>query len=412
MQRNGLTVLFIHYDFPSQFRGLVAHYLARPGVRVAAIQQACASAPFEGVHYATYQVAGQPPAGTHAYARNLEAQVRRGAAVLEAAARLRAQGVVPDLIYVHPGWGEALFLEQAFPEAKRIVYCEFYYRMSGADVGFDPEFPAPPELGPVLAMQNTAVLHALNACHAAVSPTLWQKQGHPAHWRPLIEVIHEGIDTDLVRPDPSAALHLGPGLPVLRAGDEVVTFVSRDLEPYRGFHTFMRALPELLARRPGCRVLVVGKDGPGYGPNPPEGLTWRQKHLAENRIDLSRVHFLGAVPYNVYLKLLQVSACHIYLSYPFVLSWSCIEAMSAGCLMVGSATTPVMEAIEHGVNGLLTDFFDPSALASTVAAVLESPSRFAHLRAAARHTAVTRYDHSRVCLPAHLRMAQRVLEGR
>jgi len=411
MQRNGLTVLFVHYDFPSQFRGLVAHFLGQPGVRVAAIQQACGSAPQEGVYYATYELVGQPPAGTHPFARNLEAQTRRGASVLEAAWRLRSQGVVPDLIYVHPGWGEGLFLEQVFPEARSIVYCEFYYRSTGADVGFDPEFPAPPELGPILAMQNTAALHALNTCHAGVTPTHWQKQGHPAHWHPLIEVIHEGVDTDLVRPDPSAVLHLGPGVPPLRAGEEIVTYISRDLEPYRGFHTFMRSLPELLARRPGCRVLVVGKDGPGYGPNPPPGLTWRQKHLAENPVDLSRVHFLGGVPYHVYLKLLQVSACHIYLTYPFVLSWSCIEAMSAGCLLVGSATAPVMEAIEHGVHGLLTDFFDPSALAATVAHALESPARHAHLRAAARQRAISHYDHSRVCLPAHLRLARRVLEG-
>jgi len=414
MPRDKLTALFVHKDFPSQFQGLVSHFLKRPDTTVAAVCEESASASVSGVITSRYPRQTPLETRAHPFAAMLERYIRRGAAAREAALRLKASGVEPDIIYAHPGWGEALFLAEVFPRSRRVAYCEFYYRMEGADVGFDPEFPTPPLLAPVLTVLNVPTLLALNDCHAAVSPTRWQHGGFPPHWRERIRVLHEGVDTELVKPDPAATLELPCGT-ALRAGDEVVTFIARTLEPYRGFHTFMRCLPELLARRPGCTVLVVGRETRGYGPNPPEGQgSWAAKYLRENPVDLGRVRFLGTLPYPLFVKALQISACHVYLTYPFVLSWSLIEALAAGCLVVASDTAPLAEVIDHGRNGLLVDFFDPLALAGTIARVLAAPRETASMRREARRTAVERYDRRSVCLPAHLELAARLLgkEGR
>jgi glycosyltransferase involved in cell wall biosynthesis len=194
----------------------------------------------------------------------------------------------------------------------------------------------------------------------------------------------------------------------LSAGDEVVTYVARNLEPYRGFHVFMRALPGLLRARPRARVLIVGGDQVSYGSKPADGETWRARMLAEvgGQIDAGRVHFLGRLPYESYLRLLQVSAVHAYLTYPFVLSWSMLEAMAAGCMVVGSRTAPVEEVIKHGENGWLVDFFDHRQLAEALAGALEERSRLDGIRQAARRTVVERFDLTTVCLPRQLEILQ------
>lgn len=410
MTRKKLTVLFVHKDFPGQFHGLVSHFLKRSDTTVAAICERSRSAPVSGVHYANYSKPDDTRPDVHPFTTIHDRFIRRGVRALEMANRLKKERVIPDIVYSHPGWGEALFLADVFPYSKRIAYCEHYYRMQGADVHFDPEFPPPQYLPPILTIQNTPTLHGLNDSHAAVSPTLWQRDGFPKHWREKIHVIHEGVDTDLVKPDPGASYTLPNGR-TLHAGDEVVTYISRDLEPYRGFHTFARALPRLLKLRPAATVLVAGNNGPGYGPHPPEDEgTWVNKYLRENPVDPGRVHFLGTLPYPSFVKALQISACHVYLTYPFVLSWSLIEAMAAGCLIVGSATPPISEVIEHGRNGLLTSFFDANTLADIIAEALANPADTATLRQAARETAVTKFDRKRVCLPAHLELAEKLLQ--
>ena len=229
----------------------------------------------------------------------------------------------------------------------------------------------------------------------------------PEAYQEGISVIFDGIDTQVVKPDPQAVFIFGDRS--FSVGDEVITFINRNLEPQRGYHIFMRALPEILRRRPNAVALIVGEDGVSYGLPPANGNSWKQIFLDEvkNRLDLSRVFSLGRIAYVEYLRLLQISACHVYLTYPFVLGWSCIEAMSAGCLVVGSATPPVQEVIEHDKNGLLVDFFDVDALADTVADCLARPVHYAHLRTAARQTVVTRYDLNTVCLPAQMRFVER-----
>lgn len=391
-------ILFIHQNFPGQF-GALAQSLAASGHEVVALGVQPRTVP--GVRVLRYRP--EPPAVPSAVpaARELEVKLVRGLACAAALQRLRGEGFVPDTIVAHPGWGEALFCPDVFPQARLLVFAEFFYRAEGADVGFDPA------LGPVddaqrvaLRLKNTVLLHALHAADGGYAPTAWQHAQIPPPYRTRFEVIFDGIDTDRVAPDPAARVALAGG-PVFAPGDEVVTFVNRHLEPYRGFHVFMRALPEILARRPQAQVLIVGRDGAGYGRAPADGRSWREHLLAElgPRLPAGRVHFLGAVPYAQYLRLLQVSACHVYLSVPFVLSWSCLEALSAGCVVVGSATPPVQEFIAHGRNGLLVDFFDTAALADQVCRVLAEPAAQQPLRAAARAGVQGALDLRRHCLP-------------
>ena len=359
-----------------------------------------------GVNIVGYPAPAPASARTHHYVRPLESSVRRGQEVVRACRELAQRGFVPDAIHAHPGWGEALFLRDIFPKARLTLYCEFYYHAQGTDVGFDPEYPATFDDTLRVRMKNAASLMSLERMDAGVSPTRWQHGLFPRMFRNRIEVIHEGVDTDFVKPDPAAELQLpGTGLK-LTARDEVVTYIARNLEPYRGFHIFMRAIPEIQRLRPHARILIVGDDDVSYGKTLPDGESYRKKMLDEvgARIDMSRCHFLGTLPYETLLRLYQISSVHVYLTYPFVLSWSMLEAMAAGCVVVASKTAPVTEVIEDRKNGLLVDFFDGVDIAQRVAEALERRDELGGLRRQARRTVVARYDLKRVCLPAHLKL--------
>jgi glycosyltransferase involved in cell wall biosynthesis len=334
--------------------------------------------------------------------RDFEVKVVRGLSALGAFVALRDEGFVPDVVVAHPAWGEALFCKDVWPGARLLVFSEFFYSADGADAGFDPEFAHEDLAARVrLRLKNTVHLHGLHAANAGYAPTRWQRDQVPAEYRDKLEVVFDGIDTARVAPDPAAVVQLAKAGVRLAAGDEVVTFVNRNLEPYRGFHVFMRALPALLAARPDAHVLIVGGDDVSYGSRPAGGGTWRQRLLQEVGAALppGRVHFLGKLPYADYLRVLQVSACHVYLTYPFVLSWSCVEALSAGCVVVGSRTGPVEEVIIDGDNGLLVDFFDTQALVDRVAGVLADPARYRPMRERARASVVAQYDLRTHCLP-------------
>jgi glycosyltransferase involved in cell wall biosynthesis len=194
----------------------------------------------------------------------------------------------------------------------------------------------------------------------------------------------------------------------LTVQDEVITFVSRNLEPCRGYHRFVRSLPEIMARRPKAHVLIVGGDGVSYSAPSAEGLSYRQIFLEEvkEQVDWSRVHFLGKIPYADFLCVLQLSSVHVYLTYPFVLSWSMLEAMAAQALVVGSATAPVTEVIRHGENGLLVDFFSSEGLVNAVCEVLDHPDRMLEIRQQARRTILERFDLATVCLPRQIELIE------
>ncbi len=397
-----MDLLFVHQNFPGQFRH-VAPFLAQRGHRVVAVCQDGAKEALPGVRVVPYRVAKGNAPDVHPLAREFETKVLRGDACAQAVLALKAEGFSPQVIFAHPGWGEALYLKAVFPQAKLICLMEFYYRVAGQDMGFDPEFPMPGWRDDArLQAKNANLLLAMEAMDVGIAATPWQRQVLPEWARAKTVVLHEGVNTSEVAPDPTAELAL-PDLNVrVRPGDEVLTFVARNLEPVRGYHIFMRALPQILRQRPNARIFIVGGDGVSYGAQP-QGTTYRQKYLTEvaRQLDPRRVHFMGKVPRNVFLRLMQITRCHVYLTYPFVLSWSMLEAMSAGAVVLGSDTAPVRDVIRHGENGLLTDFFDTNALANAASQVLADPARYAALGKAARRAVVQGYDLRSVCLPGY-----------
>ena len=402
-----MKLLFVHQNFPAQYRYLAAALGADARAQVVALADATAAGrmPLPGVRVATYECERPRPSGAHPLAQPFDHAVARGYVVADACRALRAAGFVPDVVYAHPGWGEALFLRDVFPEARITLYCEFFYRASGADVGFDPEFPPSADHAFRVRAKNAATLLSMEAADGGTSPTEWQRRVHPEAFRSRIDVIHDGIDTDYFAPGAEDVLELAGSAGRLTARDEVVTYVARSLEPYRGFHTFMRALPRLQALRPHAHVVIVGGDGVSYGDPLPGGVPYREWLLAtlDGQIDTSRVHFVGRVPYPTLRAVYRISKAHVYLTYPFILSWSLLEAMSCGCAIVGSATAPVAEVLVHGDNGRLVDFFDSAKLADEIAAVLAAGADTLPMRKRARETVLERYDLTRRCLPAQLR---------
>lgn len=402
-----MRILFIHQNLPGQFRGLIPALARTPGVDLLGIREQAPHAAADlgnmcpVIFYKRPQGAGKD---THHYLKSLEAATRRGQSIARICLGLRKKGWVPDVVLGHPGWGELLFVKDVFPESRVIGHFEYFYHMHGADVGFDPEFPAKLDDAFRLRLRNSTLLHSLLACDQGVTPTRWQHSLLPAELRDKVVLIHEGIDTTRVCPDADATFDLPDGRR-LGSTDSVLTYVSRNLEPYRGFHVFMRALPELLRRLPDLRVCIVGGDEVSYGAEPAAPFkSWREMLMSElgDRFDLSRVYFLGRIPYEAYLRLLQVSTVHLYLTYPFVLSWSMMEAMAAGCVVLGSNTPPVAEMIRDGENGFLFDFFDQGRLVERAADLIARRDEFDVVRQAARRKIMDNYELSTVTLPRWL----------
>ncbi len=311
-----MRVLFVHQNFPGQYRHVAPALAARPGTEVVALGINPAPV-LPGVRHLRYTVAGRSTSGIHPLAASFETATLRGEAAARAALALKAEGFHPDVICGHSGWGETLFLKDVWPRARLLTFAEFFYHATGADSGFDPEFPSIEADAWRTRARNAGQLVAFEASDRLVSPTAWQASRLPAVFRDRLSVIHDGIDTDLLRPDSGARITLGRDRLSLGVGDEVVTFVNRNLEPYRGYHSFMRALPEILRRRPKARAVIVGGSDTSYGARPPAGRTWRDIFLDEVKaeLDLSRVHFVGKIPYRDYVDLLRVSAAHVYLTY-------------------------------------------------------------------------------------------------
>lgn len=390
-----MNLLLIHQNLPAQFKHLIARYSGDPANQVVGICRDRAPAADDRDHARSviriYKPKREPTKGIHNYLYSLEAGVLNGQAVAAEIHDLAKQGFKPDVTLVHTGWGEGLYVKDVLPDRPLVGFFEFFYRPRALDADFDPEFPISKDDELRIRTRNALHLLSLDACDAGISPTDWQKRVHPTEYHSKITVMHEGIDTQELVPDPSAILELPDGQ-VLGHEMEVITFTARSLEPYRGFHVFMRALPEICRRRPKCHVVITGDDDVSYGRKLSEGKTWRERMLAEVDIDPARVHFLGSVPWSTHVRLLQVSRVHVYLTVPFVLSWSMLEAMSAGCAVIGSDTPPVREVIQHGTNGLLVDFLSREQLADAIDDLFDHPRRREALAAAGRQTIVARYD--------------------
>lgn len=408
-----MNILFIHQNFPGQFKFL-APALAGRGHRVVAMtMQKIEQQQWQGISLVPYAASRGSTPGIHPWVGDFETKTIRGEACFRAALKLKQQGFNPDVIVAHHGWGESLFLKEIWPTAKLGIYCEFFYHASGSDVGFDPEFPVTDVAEPCrMRLKNLNNLLHFDIADAGLSPTHWQASTFPTPFRDRITVVHDGIDTDAVQPNSAVSLSLSDGLSLSR-NDEVVTFVNRNLEPYRGYHIFMRALPQLLRQRPQAHILIVGGDSVSYGAKPAGDSTWKTIFANEVRpqisdADWARVHFLGNLPYQQFIPLLQLSTVHVYLTYPFVLSWSLLEAMSAGCAIVASDTAPLREAIEHDKTGCLVDFFDAPQLAEQVSALLANADQRQRLGNAARHFAQANYDLKTQCLPKQISWVERL----
>lgn len=409
-----MKILFVHQNFPGQYLYL-APALVKRGHQVRAL---CLRQPvpvLQGARIEAYKPLRKPVATQLPLLQNTESKVLRGEGVAVACARLAAQGFTPDLICVHPGWGEALFLREVWPQARQLHFVEFYYAAVGQDTGFDPEFAAPDLAQRCrLVMNNLTLLHALHNMDAGASPTQWQASTVPPLLRDRISVIHDGVDTQRAQALPGARFRATTQAGValdLGAENEVLSFVNRNLEPSRGYHRFMRALPSVLRQRPQAQVVIVGGSDTSYGAKPDSG-SYQQRFLDEVRpqmqaSELQRIHYMGRIPHRTLMALFQVTRAHVYLTYPFVLSWSMLEAMSCGAVVIGSDTPPVREVLRDGHNGHLVDFFDQPALVQAVCAALPHPPGSTPLAQAARQTVLDSYDLAQ-CLPRQVELAEAI----
>lgn len=378
-----MNLLIIHQNFPGQFRHVALEALRRR-FKVLAIGRDTASG-VAGVSVFRYRSSINSSNSSHPYLHGYESAVLDGKTVLGLLKKLKQERYRPDVILAHPGWGETLFAKDAYPDVPLIHFCEYYYRAEGADSGFDPEFPCARDASSRLRILNSMHLLNLEQCDIGIAPTQWQRSLFPQNYQSKIRVIHEGvIQTSHAEEVKSATLPSGC---VIAAGQPIVTYVARNLEPYRGFHSFMRSIPYIQAECPAAQIVIVGGDEVSYGRRPVGYRNWRERMLSEVSCDISNVHFAGRLPYQEYRAVLQLSKVHVYLTYPFVLSWSLLEAMASGCVVVGSDTAPVKEVVVHGCNGVLVDFFQSESIAANVCRVLTCPGEFDRIRKAARLTA-------------------------
>jgi glycosyltransferase involved in cell wall biosynthesis len=381
-----MKFLFVHQNFPSQFLHIVRHLLKQQKHDIVFISEMATTA-IPGVRNVFHQRPPPPHHSTKASAWDFAMAMARAEAVAGTAAKIKMLGFTPDIIIGHHGWGELLNLQDVWPGVPLLGYFEFYGATHGLDAGFDAEFPLSDAVRPVIRARNAVNLLALTNPGSGQTPTRFQLNTYPAWARHRIRLLQEGVCLDTFQPG-RADDPLKIGDIVIQPSDRLVTFVSRDLEPYRGFHVVMRALPGILRARPDAIAVLVGGDGVSYGAPPAAG-TWRQYMQAELRgkLDSSRVHFPGWLETDHYLRLLRRSDAHIYFTYPFVVSWSLREAMACGCALVCGDTAPVREFVTHGTTGLLTPFFDANALADRVIEVLQGGRKIAKMRAQARRWA-------------------------
>ncbi|MDF1855716.1 glycosyltransferase [Pseudooceanicola sp.] len=403
-----MNILFIHQNFPGQFKHLSVA-LAKEGHHVVALTlRVKEPTTWNGVRILPYTILRKTPQKTHPWVTDFDSKVTRAESCYVAAKKLKETGYQPDIIIAHPGWGESLFLRDVWPKARIGLYCELFHLADYPHMNFDPEFGRKdPEVEALrIRLKNLNNQMHFEIAQAGISPTHFQADTFPEPFRSKISVIHDGIDTDMIRRNQWASYQLPEGGALTRK-DEVITFVNRNLEPYRGYHIFMRALPRLLKARPNAQILIVGGDGVSYGSAPRDGATWKQIFVDEVRgqisdADWARVHFLGRIPYKKFIELLQLSRAHVYLTYPFVLSWSLFEAMCAETAIVASNTEPVREAVRHDETGRLIDFFDGDALVAEVCGLLDSAEARARLGRAARAHIRDTYDLKTICLPKQM----------
>ena len=395
-----MKILFLHPNFPAQFRHL-ATVLGQDRQNTVVFATNRREGKIAGVNKVVYEKSRTARPETHHYVRPLENAVLEAQAAYRIAQKLKDQGFYPDVVYGHSGWGPTLFMKDVFPKATLLCYFEWYYNAYGSDASFDPSDPINADDEARIRIKNAPILLDLASCDRGLSPTKWQRSQFPSEFQSKIKVYHDGIDTSYFQPLPNAKLFLPRINLDLTNAPEIITYVARGMEPYRGFPQLIETIYLLQKKRPECHFVIVGKDRVAYGKNLTDGKTYKQAMLEKFPLDLSRVHFTDLLPYDEYLQVLQASSVHIYLTRPFVLSWSMLEALATGCLIVGSDTAPVTEVIENNVNGLLVNFFNPVQICDRVIEALDNPQKMAAIRDRARETILEGYDLTKL-LPQHL----------
>lgn len=391
-----MNILVIHPSFPGQFLHLAPHLAQDKRNRVVFLAKENAiDATLKDVELGIYNAPNEKaqkwadasgPLSPAAEAVLDGQQIVRSLRWLK-----REQDFEPDVVIGHAGWGSTLYVKDMYPKTPVLGYFEWYYHAERSDCYWFPDEIAPMEKRVSIRTRNAHHLLALEAADAGVTPTRWQYEQFPKEFRPKLSIIHDGVDTEFMTMERKRGLTLDDGSLDIGEEAEIVTYVARGLEMYRGFPYFMDAVRELLARRPKCHAVIVGADRICYGPQI-VGTSYRAEEEKKGGYDESRVHFVGLRTRGEYRKILQASDVHIYLTRPFVLSWSALEAMSCGCAIVGSDTPPVREVMEDGVNGLIADFRSPHHIARRAEELLDDRALAARLGKAARETVLERYE--------------------
>ncbi len=383
-----MQIVFLHNNFPAQF-GFLGQFLAAQGWDVWFGTQRKNSS-MQGLRVFNYESHRSVSKNTHPYAANFENAILHGQAVARSALKLNPTGLDPDIVVAHSGWGPGMFAKDIWPRAKYVGYFEWYYWPDSPDVvhGETDQRTMDDQLRS--RMRNAAILSDLVSCDAGITPTRFQHEQLPKCFHDKVQIIHDGVDTDTYCADRNKKLVIG-NLDLSDA-DEIVTYVARGMEPYRGFPQFMKSVEMLLKRRPNTRIVIVGEDRVAYGKKLADGDSWKRRALNELEIDMGRVHFTGLLPRNQYLDVLQASSVHTYLTIPFVLSWSMMESMSAECAIVGSDNAPVRELIDDDVHGALVDMSDPAAVTDKICMLLDDKEKRYALGAAARQRIVDDYS--------------------
>jgi len=400
-----MKIMFVHQNMPGQYRELVQWLAATGDHEIYFLTQRKAAPSFKGVQTRVYEPHHKPADNAYGLSKNWEESTGNALGAVRAARQIeKTERFKPDIVIGHVGWGELTFFKEIWKDVPIIGLFEYYYSATGGPVGFDPAEPVSENTPFLLHARNVVPLANIETVDMGLSPTFWQRDRFPQSFHRKLYVCHDGIRTDQLRPNPQVRLKLGRLKHDLTRSDEIVTFVSRNLERTRGFHIFMRALPRILKERPDARVLIVGGNDTSYGGKSkhPGGLRAEMEAEVGKDVDWTRVHFLGKLPYDDYQKVIQISRCHLYLTMPFVLSWSLLEAMAMEATIVASDVAPVREAITHGKTGLLVDFFNPDAFAGQVIDVLQNPDKYQRLGPEARKHVVRNYDFLTKCLPEHI----------
>lgn len=401
-----MKILFSHRNFPAQFRHILIELAKDSNNEIVFITGTYNDLAIKGVKKYIYNLKRKVPENCHRYLKSYEESVNHGLSAAEIAISLKNNGFIPDVIYAHP-WGNSLFFKDIYPNVPIINFCEWYYNSIGANIGFNNK-TVTYDTKAMTRCKNAQLLIDLVTCDIGIAPTHWQKQQYPKEFQNKIQVIHDGIDTDYFMPDSDAILKLPQSNIKLTSNDEVVTYATRGMEPYRGFPEFMRMAEKLLQKRPNTQIVIAGEDRVCYGVPPKEG-SYKKMMLNELNLDLSRVHFTGALPYGEYKKLLQISSAHIYLTYPFVLSWSMLEAMSTGCCVIASKTPPVEEIITNNFNGYLVDFYNIPEIIKKVEYALDNKTEIKNIKNNARKTILNNYDLKKL-LPKHINLIKQIAQ--